>query len=77
MTTDQPTTSNPRRRWFQYSLRTLFVLVTVLCVWLAVTVERVRKQREAVEAIEALGGQVYYEYQSSGGQEPPGPKWLR
>jgi len=39
-------------------------------------VERGRKQREAVEAIEALGGQVYYEYQSSGGQEPPGPKWL-
>jgi hypothetical protein len=24
----------PRRRWFRFSLRTLFVLVTVLCVWL-------------------------------------------
>ena len=48
MTTDHPNPSKPRRRWFQYSLRTLFVLVTVLCVWLGVTVERARKQREAV-----------------------------
>ena len=25
----------PQRRWFRFSLRTLFVLVTVLCCWLA------------------------------------------
>ena len=62
MTTDHPNPSKPRRRWFQFSLRTLFVLLTVLCVWLAVTVERVRKQREAVAAIEAVGGSVFYEY---------------
>ena len=29
MTTDHPNPSKPRRRWFQYSLRTLLVLVTV------------------------------------------------
>ena len=46
MTTDHPNPSKPRRRWFQFSLRTLFVLVTVLCVWLAVTVERVRRHGE-------------------------------
>ena len=50
------------------------VLVTVLCVWLAVTVNRARKQREAVEAIEELGGVVYYDYQvdSSGTLLPKG-----
>jgi len=71
------TPSKLRRRWFQFSLRTLFVLVTVLCVWLAVTANRARNQREAVAAIEELGGSVRYEYQNSFGQEPPGPKWLR
>ncbi len=30
MATDHPNPSKPRRRWFQYSLRSLFVLVTVL-----------------------------------------------
>ncbi|MCH8147737.1 MAG: hypothetical protein IH987_07040 [Planctomycetes bacterium] len=34
MTTDHPTPSKPRRRWFQFSLRTFFVLLTVACVWL-------------------------------------------
>ena len=54
MTTDHPNPSKPRRRWFQFSLRTLLVLVTVLCVWLAMTAERARKQRKAVAAIRAL-----------------------
>ena len=76
MTTDHPTPPKPRRRWFQFSLRTLFVLLTVLCVWLAVTVNRARKQREAVAAIEAVGGMVLYEHQYDD-SEPPGPKWLR
>jgi len=38
MTTDLPNPSKPRRRWFQFSLGSLFVLLTVLCVWLGVTV---------------------------------------
>ena len=75
MTTNQ---SKPRRRWFQFSLRTLFVLVTLFCIWLALTVNAARKQREAVAAIEALGGRVFYEYEwSFPSPEPSGPKWLR
>jgi len=90
MTTDHPNPSKPRRRWFQYSLRTLFVLVTVLCVWLAVTANRARKQRAAVGVIEGLGGRVYYDYEESDPvrwmlipagaikkPQPPGPVWLR
>ena len=77
MTTDHSNPSKPRRRWFQYSLRTLLVLVTVLCVfcvWLGLVSERARKQREAVAAIEAMGGVVYYDYQvdSSGTLLPKG-----
>ena len=28
------TETKPKRRWFRFSLRTLFVLVTLLCIWL-------------------------------------------
>src|SRR5579863_5667165 len=50
----------PKRRWAQFSLGTMFVVVTALGVWLGVVVNRANRQREAVVAIEALGGTVYY-----------------
>ena len=46
MTTDQP---KPRRRWLQFSLRTLFVVVTVFCVWMGLVTKAARDQRQAVE----------------------------
>ena len=52
----------PTRRWFQYSLRSFLVVLTALAVWLGVVVNRAREQREAVKAIEALGGVVYYDW---------------
>jgi hypothetical protein len=77
---------NRKRRWFQFSLRSLLIF-TVLCAigsaWLGKRIERKRKEREAVEAIVKLQGQVSYDYQRidasnwrSGG-EPFGPAWLR
>jgi hypothetical protein len=50
----------PKRRWAQFSLATMFVVMTALCVWLAVVVNRAHRQRDAVAAIEALGGRVAY-----------------
>lgn len=80
MTTELPT----RRRWFQFRLRTLLIAVLVLSLplsWLAVRMDRARRQREAVEAIRALGGQVVYDWQSTpwGGPAkwPRYPAWLR
>ena len=58
------------RRYLTFSLRTLFVLTTALAVWLGVIVNRAHRQREAVRAIEALGGTIEYE-------RTAGPKWLR
>jgi len=66
-TTSATTPAKPRRRWLQFSLRTLMVLMLVCgCVlgWLAREVQRVRAQREAVKAIRELGAVV--------GGEPPG-----
>ena len=55
------TTSKPRRRWFQYSLRTLLVLMLLVCIgtgWIAMKLQQVRRERAAVAAIERLGGEV-------------------
>jgi hypothetical protein len=41
----------PKRRWAQFSVATMFVVVTVLCIWLEVVVNRVHRQRDAVVAM--------------------------
>jgi hypothetical protein len=50
----------PKRRWAQFSVGTMFVAVTIMCVWLADEVNRGRRQREVVEAIRRLHGEVKY-----------------
>jgi hypothetical protein len=50
-------------RRFRFSLRTLLLLLTVLCVWLGVQVTAARRQKNAVEAILSAGGRVVYDYQ--------------
>jgi hypothetical protein len=69
----------PRRRWFQYSLRSFLVPLTAFAVWLGVVVDRAREQREAVKAINELGGLalVTYDWESTGSRRPAGPHWLR
>ena len=70
------TTPHPRRRFFRYSLRTLFIVVTVFCVWMGIISKQAREQGLAVEAIQELGGEVVYEHESTS-SDPPGPEWLR
>ena len=50
-----------KRRWFQFSLRTLMIFTLICavgCAWVVRRMERKRKEREAVEAIEKLGGET-------------------
>jgi hypothetical protein len=73
------------RRWFRFSLRTMLVAITLLCIWLGVTASRANRQRKAVETIRSYRAYVRYDYEmADNGWEvrrdnplPPGPVWLR
>ena len=85
MQSEPPNAEPPKRkrRWFQYSLRTLLLLTMALGIgsrWITV---RAQRQKAAVDAILNDGGAVVYDYQidAAGGvipdAKPPGPDWLR
>ncbi|MBI3468975.1 MAG: hypothetical protein HY000_38725 [Planctomycetes bacterium] len=87
-TATTPTSSGLRRRhWFQFSLRTLLIVMLVIGVSLGLLVNRARRQREATSAILKAGGSVLYDYQKIADASkpngfnpkaaPPGPDWLR
>lgn len=67
------------RRWFQFSLATLLLVMGAVALGLGLWSDSARKQQRAVAAIQRLGGSCGYRYQSRPGrsQKPPGPAWLR
>ncbi len=87
----EPPTPRTKRRWYQGTLLPLLaltVIVAIPCGWLASSKvqkarQQVRQEREAVEAIEALGGYVVYGHQlDTDGKHiapsnRPGRSWLR
>jgi hypothetical protein len=51
---DPPAAAEPRLRWYQFSLRTLLILVALCalpCSWFATRIQRAERQRKAVEAL--------------------------
>jgi hypothetical protein len=74
-----------KRRWFQFSLRSLLIF-TVLCAigsaLLTPRLQQAQRQKTAVEGILEEGGVVWYDYEVNsegnhiGGAERPGPAWL-
>lgn len=78
------------RRWrTKFSLRALLVVLTALCIWLGVIANRARRQEEALKAIQAADGIVYFSYQLApvdadpdrfylvDNAAPLAPPWLR
>ena len=87
MITAPTATPKPRPRWLQFSLRGLLLLMVVISAplgWFAWKRERLRAQREAIQAIESLGGLAIYDLEysdvpldASGEIVWPGPARLR
>ena len=68
------------------SLRMVFVVLTALCVILAIEVRKAERQKVAVAWVEEMGGSVAYDHEvNKDGEwmidpvppERPGPNWLR
>lgn len=65
----------PLSRWLrlQFGLRSLFVFMLVVCLALGWYVERVRRQRLAVAALEKAGAHVFYRGAGDPWDDPFGP----
>jgi hypothetical protein len=73
------TETKPKRRWTQFSLRTFLVFIAVIaigCGWFAVKLSQARQQRQAVEAIRSMGGQVIYDFAYYPPRRRRAPDWV-
>lgn len=73
-------TPSPRRRWLSFSLRGVLLLLTALCIWLAIIATRARNQARSVAAVAARGGQLRFDYEPAdrkASDRPRPPQWLR
>jgi hypothetical protein len=71
-------TTQDELRWYQFSLRSLLMLMLLACIAMipvAIREQQAKKQREAVDAVRKLGGSVTYDGLLATG-EAPGPVWL-
>ncbi len=75
----------PKLRWFQFSLKLLLVLMLLVSIgmsWVAVRLQRARRQKEAAECLVRLGWQIEYDCQidekgNFSDAKPPQRGWLR
>ncbi len=83
MSPDESKSPKPkRRRWLQFSLRSMLVftfLVAVFLGWRCHEIRRTRQEEQAVEAIYASGGYVMYKHDPAifHRADPPGPAWMK
>ena len=66
-------TSSPKRRWFRFSLRTLFIAMTVFCLWLGWNVQIVHERNAMRHKIRRDGGWVVIENPAKGPDIAQGP----
>ena len=73
-----------RRRRLRFSLRTLLLATTLLCLFLGWYIPRVQNQRRAADVVRAAGGKAIYAWQIRPDDappdyqpDPPGPNFLR
>ena len=57
------------RKWFRFSMRSLLMVVTVLCLWIGYEAKEMQDRRASVAAVDAIGGASNIRVE--------GPGWLR
>ena len=67
-------TAPPKRRWFRFSLRTMFVVVTVFGVWLGWNLQIVRERNAVKAMVLSRGGSIVNLVIPLA---PPGIAWVR
>ena len=82
MQTESPKADQPKRkrRWYQFSLRTLMIftlLCAIPCAWLGRRIERKSRERAAIKEVTAKFGRAQYDYEIANSREANGPAWLR
>ena len=81
-TTTAPTTPKPRRRWLQFSLRTMILIMLLIGCglgWFAHERKQARDQRKAAMEIKQLGGVAMQcgRYEPQNGWKSRVPSWLK
>lgn len=81
-----PQVKKRKRRWFRYSLKTLLLVMLLLCIlfaWVRSKMERARKEEKAVLELRQKGYSIWYDHydiiidDASPSELPPaGPRWL-
>jgi Leucine-rich repeat (LRR) protein len=68
----------PKRRWYQFSLKTLLVVLTLFCIgpggYVTYEQKKARRQKAAVAAIKRLGGAVFYDLDAK--PRHPAIRWI-
>ena len=84
MTTGEKAAGRPRRRWFQFSVRSVLIAMTLFGVWFGLRMDRARRQQKAVVVLRERGNVLYESHFQGPGLSarfgkpaPWGPKWLR
>lgn len=68
----------PRRRWIQFGMRTMFVVVTAIAVWLGWELNYIRERREFSQRPRVLGfNQLESIHDGMGVDLPTIPFWRR
>lgn len=81
---DQPDKPKGKLRWYQFSLRSLLIVVTLFgfaCSWFTVKKQQADRQKAAVNVLESHGYEITYDYEhystEPGYDKPtPAPNWL-
>jgi hypothetical protein len=79
MAIDRPMTTAPNRRWFRWSLQTMFVVVTAFACWLGYELNWIKQRHELLTKHQAYFTEVGIDLSQAGptpAPRAPGLLWL-